>query len=180
MPRILAWNHSCFPRPSSNSEIRDLTFAHQNSNHTISIHRRRHAPRPSLKEKLACCLPQLHQQLLRVFQQCSLKEPQRKILLEPLQDDDILPIHRVGGLPPFALVLPRKAGEHPPHLLDLRLPPLPIAISIVGDLPTEFHMDSQKQTNSPNGRFVTPSIEGSYGGWLHLLPKQVRSLVEIC
>ena len=34
----------------------------------------------------------------------------------------------------------------------------------LGDLRTEFQTESQKQTNSPNGRFVTHSIDGSYGG----------------
>jgi len=33
-----------------------------------------------------------------------------------------------------------------------------------GDLPSEFQMESQKQTNSPNGRFVTHSVDGSYEG----------------
>jgi len=32
------------------------------------------------------------------------------------------------------------------------------------DLQGEFQVESQKQTNSPNGRFVTCSIYGSYGG----------------
>jgi hypothetical protein len=34
----------------------------------------------------------------------------------------------------------------------------------LGDLPTEFQTESQKQTNSPNGRFITHSIDGGYDG----------------
>src|SRR6185312_3662822 len=40
--------------------------------------------------------------------------------------DDVLSIHRVGGLSPLTLLLHRKAGEHPPHRRDLCLPPISI------------------------------------------------------
>src|SRR5204863_882087 len=71
-------------------------------------------------------LAELHEHLLGVLQQGALKEGQPKVLLEALHDDDVLLIDRVGGLTPLTLLLHRKAGEHPPHLRDLRLPPLSI------------------------------------------------------
>src|SRR5262249_24378521 len=71
-------------------------------------------------------LTELHQHLLGVLQQGALKEAQPEVLFEALHDDDVLPIHRVGGFTPLTLLLHRKAGEHPPHLRDLRLPPLSI------------------------------------------------------
>src|SRR5262245_19034452 len=49
-------------------------------------------------------LPELHQQLLRVLQQRALKEAQRAIFFEALNDDNVFSIHCVAGLPPLALL----------------------------------------------------------------------------
>jgi hypothetical protein len=76
--------------------------------------------RPSLH------LTKLHQDLLGIRQQGALKEAEREVLFEALQDDDVLAIHGVGGLPPLTLLFHPKAGQHPPHLRDFRLPPLSI------------------------------------------------------
>src|SRR5262249_44755121 len=71
---------------------------------------------------------------LGVLQQGALKKAQPEVLLEALQDDDVLPIHRIGGLAPLTLLLHREAGEHPPHLRDLRVPTLAIRHLHIGTL----------------------------------------------
>src|SRR5436190_1817263 len=49
-------------------------------------------------------LPELHQQPLRVLQQRTLKEAQRAIFFEALNDDNVFSIHGVAGFPPLALL----------------------------------------------------------------------------
>src|SRR6185437_462969 len=71
-------------------------------------------------------LSQLYQQFLFVFQQRSLEEPQREVLLETLQDHHVLSVQRVGRLPPLALFCHTEPGKQPLHLRNLRLPTPPI------------------------------------------------------
>src|SRR6185437_11137562 len=70
--------------------------------------------------------PELHQHPFGVLQQSALKEAEREVLFEPLHDDDVLSIHGVGRLSPLALFGHPKAGEHPSHRRDLRLPAVSI------------------------------------------------------
>src|SRR5690349_874697 len=49
-------------------------------------------------------LSELDQQLLWVLQQRTLKEAQRAIVFEALNDDEVFPIHCVAGLSPLALL----------------------------------------------------------------------------
>src|SRR5262249_25631000 len=71
-------------------------------------------------------LPEPHQQLLRVLQQGALKETQRAVFLEALNDDDVLPLQRVAGLSPLALHFQIKSGQGPLQLGNLGPPPLSI------------------------------------------------------
>src|SRR3981081_472764 len=71
-------------------------------------------------------LPELHQQLLRVLQQRTLKEAQRAIFFEALNDDDVFSVHCVAGLSPLALLSQVKPRQDPLQLGNLSLPPLSI------------------------------------------------------
>src|SRR5262249_28839053 len=71
-------------------------------------------------------LPELHQQLLRVLQQRTLKEAQRAIFFEALNDDDVFSIHCVAGLSPLALLSQVKPRQDPLQLRNLGPPPLSI------------------------------------------------------